>query len=168
MLGYILIDEDRPEVLARLAQRLCAAGLRLSGAVQIDGPPEGDCACDMDLHLLHDESRIRISQSLGGGASGCRLDAGALEEATAQIIAGLAAAPDLVVLSKFSRQEAAGRGLRAVMAAAVEVGLPVLTTVSTACLPDLLAFAEDMAEAVPLDGAEDWAVAQTALRRAAE
>lgn len=161
MLGYVVVPPDAKaqgdDLLAGIAARLAAEGLRLAGAVQVNSGPEGDCRCDMDLRLLHDGRVIRISQALGPGASGCRLDAGALEEVAEAVTRALAAKPDLVILNKFGKQEGFGRGLRPVIAAALDAGVPVLLKAAEEVLPDFLAFAEGMAEAIAPEAAEDWA-----------
>ena len=66
-------------LLARLAERLAARGLRCAGTVQINSEAGPGRPCDMDVRLLPHGPVLRISQSLGPGAHGCRLDPGALE-----------------------------------------------------------------------------------------
>ena len=169
MLGYVVVpDEGKDELdrlLAGVADRLAAGGLRLAGTVQQNSGPEGDCRCDMDLRLLHDGAVIRISQALGPEARGCRLDTGALEEAAFAVSRALEGGPDLLIANKFGKQEGLGRGLRTVVAAAIEAGVPVLLAVAEETLPDFLAFAEDMAEQVNPESAEAWA--RDAVRSAA-
>ena len=161
MLGYIVVPADAKaggdDLLARIAGRLAAEGLRLAGAVQQNSGPEGDCRCDMDLRLLHDARVIRISQSLGPGATGCRLDADGLEAAAHAVAQALASGPDLLILNKFGKQEAVGRGMRPVVAASLEAGVPVLLAVAEEILPEFRAFTGDMAEQVAPEAAEAWA-----------
>ena len=71
-------DTDR--LLWQLADRLIAQGIRVCGTVQIGADPECEGACDMDVKLLPEGRIIRISQSLGAEAKGCRLDPAALEK----------------------------------------------------------------------------------------
>lgn len=131
MLAWFGLDEEKTpgeadRILARLARDLSAAGLRIAGAVQVNTDLGADCACDMDLLVIGEEDwPIRISQSLGTGSAGCRLDTGALEMAAARVGARMAGA-DLLILPKFGRQEAMGRGFRTVIAQAVTEGVPVL------------------------------------------
>ena len=73
-----------------------------------------------------------IFQDLGRGSTACHLDGGGLVAAAAAVRRDLAAGCDLVVLSKFGKLEAEGQGLRDAFAAAIEAGLPVLTSVSPA------------------------------------
>lgn len=113
-------------LLAALAAELAAGGLRLAGAIQRNTDLGADCACDMDLLVIGEEDRpVRISQPLGPGSTGCRLDAGALETAVARVAARMAGA-DLLLVPKFGRQEAIGRGFRELIGQALGAGLPVI------------------------------------------
>lgn len=144
-------------LLADLAERLASEGMRLVGAVQVNLQPRPDCACDMDLALVGVAGpRIRISQSLGSGASGCRLDPGALETAAGRVMARLHAGADLLILPKFGKQEALGRGFRQAIAQALEAGIPVLLHVGEAQRADFLAFAGDLAEWVDPENLAGW------------
>jgi nucleoside-triphosphatase THEP1 len=50
---------------------------------------------------------------------------------------------DLLIINKFGKEEARGRGLRAVIAAALLAEIPLLIGVSTQNLRDFLSFVED-------------------------
>ncbi len=58
-------------LLAAVAQKLLAQGLRLAGTIQVNCERDDQGPCDMDVLLLPDGPRIRISQSLGQHAKGC-------------------------------------------------------------------------------------------------
>lgn len=124
-------------LLGVVAAQLQAAGVALAGAVQSNAGGD-DPRCDMDLRLLPDGLVIRISQSLGPGSTGCRLDAGALETAVGLVEPRLAAA-ELLIVNKFGKHEAEGRGFRALVAEALAQGMPVLIGVNAA---NLVAFEE--------------------------
>ena len=102
---------DTDLLLAGLADALAAEGVRAVGTVQINTECGGDGPCDMDVRVLPDGPILRISQSLGAGARGCRLDPGALETAIGQCEARLEGA-QLLIVNKFGKQEAAGRKCR--------------------------------------------------------
>ena len=70
----------------------------------------------------------------------CHIDAEGAEQAGASVLAGIAAC-DVVVLSKFGKLEAQGKGLYPAFAAAAAAGKPVLTTVSGKHLEAWNAFA---------------------------
>ncbi|MDO9638934.1 MAG: DUF2478 domain-containing protein [Pseudotabrizicola sp.] len=133
MLAFVSAPDrgDGDRLLARVAQRLAAAGVVLGGVVQVNTETDPDRPCLMDLRLLTDDSIVRISQSLGQHARGCRLDAAGLEDAAGRVDAALnAAPPQLLILNKFGKQEAEGRGFRPVIAQAMALGVPVLISVS--------------------------------------
>lgn len=135
-------------LLSGFAQGLVARGARVAGVVQTNiecGPDEG---CDMDLTVLPSGPVIRISQSLGPGARGCRLDSAELERAVAAVSASLADAPELMIVNKFGKHEADGRGFRPLIGEALAAGVPVLTAVNDANRAAFLAFAEELAEEV--------------------
>lgn len=136
MLGcFTLTDAEAgtaDRLLVSLAAQLAAEGLRVNGAVQVNTDTGADCACEMDLVVLGDNRpAIRISQSLGTGSAGCRLDTGALQVAAGRVATRLADGADLCILPKFGRQEAIGLGFRDVIAEALQAGVPVLVHVPT-------------------------------------
>lgn len=139
---------------------------RLAGTVQRDVPRPDRTLCDMDLVVLPDGPVFRINQDRGEAARGCRLDGGALEEAVVAVAARLAGAEALVV-NKFGKLEAQGRGYVPLIAEAMARDLPVLVGVNGLNLPDLLAFCDGMAIALPADAhaVADWLTAEISLRR---
>ncbi|MFP4274089.1 MAG: DUF2478 domain-containing protein [Paracoccaceae bacterium] len=154
-LGYITTEgrgaADR--CLAGLAEDLAARGHRVAGAVQINRETRADRRCDMILRLLPSGRELRISQALGAGARGCRLDPGGLEAAVAGVAAALETGPEALILNKFGKQEAEGRGFRPLIGEAVSRGVPVLLAVNLSSLPAFEVFAEGMAERLPCDRA---------------
>jgi hypothetical protein len=80
----------------------------------------------MDLKVLPDGPIVRISQSLGKEARGCRLDPEALETAVESVLRRLGEGADILIVNKFGKHEAAGRGFRAAIAEALALDIPVL------------------------------------------
>ena len=113
-------------VLARLAARLTARGLRLVGTVQINTEQAESDLCDMDVKVLPAGPVIRISQDLGPAARGCRLDPVALETAVGLTESRLGSGAHALIVNKFGKHEAEGRGFRSTIAEALGRGLPVL------------------------------------------
>ena len=136
-----------------------AAGLRLSGTFALES---NDPACDMQLQVLPDGPVIRINQNLGSGAKGCRLNAGALEQAVMEVSARTALAQVLIV-NKFGKLEAEGRGFVPLITAAFDRGIPVLIGVNTLNLPGLRAFLGEMAQELSNDPQAilNWALAHS-------
>ncbi|MCL4676473.1 MAG: DUF2478 domain-containing protein [Pararhodobacter sp.] len=117
---------DTDLLLQRLVQSLEGKGLRAAGTVQINTDREDEAPCDMDVLVLPDGPSLRISQSLGRNSRGCRLDAAALETAVGLVEARLRGGVDFLIVNKFGKHEAEGRGFRPVIAEAVALGIPVL------------------------------------------
>ncbi|MCU0912051.1 MAG: DUF2478 domain-containing protein [Rhodobacteraceae bacterium] len=154
MLGYVISQGQgaADRLLAGVAFGLLAEGRPIAGAVQRNvlrdsGAGDG-LPAQMELDVLASGARIRISQDLGALAAGCRLDPGALEAAVGLVEAALAGDPPpvLLVVNKFGRQEAEGRGFRATIGAALAAGIPVLTSVSADRRAAFEAFAGGLAE----------------------
>jgi hypothetical protein len=152
-LAYVTSDvrglTDR--VLGDAAGLIAQAGLRPAGVVQINVERPQRFHCDMDLHILPEGPVINITQDLGANARGCRLDAGALENAVAAVSTRLAAGSDLLILNKFGKHEAEGRGFRPVIAEALERGLPVILGVNALNLDAFLTFSAGLGEQLPAD-----------------
>jgi len=117
---------DTDLLLARFAERLAERGVRLCGTVQINSDSAECNGCDMDVQVLPYGPVIRISQSLGRDARGCRLDPAALEEAVTLAAARLERGVDLLIVNKFGKHEASGGGYRGLIAEALERDIPVL------------------------------------------
>lgn len=146
-------------VVAEVARLLQARGLRLVGVVQRNVERPGRTDCDMRLALLPDGEATSITQDLGNAAEGCRLDAGALELAVAEVARRLAAdGAEVLLINKFGKQEAEGRGFRDVIAEALVRGLPVVLGLNPENAGAFLEFTEGAATELPADPASvlDW------------
>jgi nucleoside-triphosphatase THEP1 len=116
-------------VLRAVADRLIARGLDLAGVVQEDGARDAAGRCDMALVELSSGKRFPISEPRGRAARGCRLDLDALARASLAAEGAIGPAIDLVIVNKFGRAEIEGGGFRAVFAAALTAGVPILAAV---------------------------------------
>ena len=141
--GRGLIDDCLSEVVAALE----AQGLALAGTVRVLPVDHRAHPCDMDLRVLPDGPVHRISQPLGVHAKGCRLDGGVIETIAAEVEARLSGA-ELLVVNKFGKQEALGRGLGPAIVMAMERDIPVLVGVNGLNLPDFSAFTAGLAEPI--------------------
>lgn len=124
---------------------------RIAGVIAEEhGLPDRACTAGY-LRSLTDGERFQIFQDRGPGAKGCQLSgAGALSAAEA-VRRDIAAGCDLVVLSKFGTLEKKGGGLRDAFTAAIEAGVPVLTSVSPAYTMAWETFAPTLSIVMPLD-----------------
>ena len=149
---------DTDQLLFSVAQKLRDQGYRVCGTVQVNTEREKTGPCDMDVKVMPDGPMLRISQNLGSGARGCRLDAHSLETAVGLVDAALAKGADCLIINKFGKQEAEGRGFREVIGAALSEGVPVIVGLNALNRPAFEAYAGELAEAVsPEVGALlDW------------
>lgn len=138
-------------LLTEVATRLRDEGVRICGAVQTNVESSQECRCAMDLVVLPTGQTIRISQDLGSNALGCRLDAGALEQAVFHVETALSEQVDLLIINKFGKRESEGRGFRVVIADALEHGIPVLVGISESTAADFRRFVGELAEELPGD-----------------
>lgn len=128
---------DTDLILLTLAKTLAARGIQCRGTVQINSDRADAGPCDMDVQVLPDGPVLRISQDLGQFARGCRLDPTALETAVGLVAASLDQDTDVLIINKFGKHEAEGRGFRTLIAEALSNGIPVLVGLNTL---NLLAF----------------------------
>jgi nucleoside-triphosphatase THEP1 len=142
---------DTDLVLERLATDLAARGLRCCGTVQINSERCDAGPCDMDVRVLPDGAILRISQDLGPQSRGCRLDPAALETAVGLVAASLSSGADLLIVNKFGKHEAEGRGFRYVIAEAIAMDIPVLVGLNAINRPAFESFADGLAVQLPSD-----------------
>lgn len=165
-LGFVSLPERgrADALLAELAQALRAAGHPLVAMVRAGAGAAAEVGadpgagpdprpCEMHLWLWPADQRVTISQALGPGVAGCTLDPGALEQAVERTARALdqAVPGTAVILNKFGKQEAAGRGARALIAQALERDLPVLISVPPETRAAFDAFAGAGAQALSAD-----------------
>lgn len=155
---HVCLEDEKKtdEVLRRVAERADHEGITLAGTVQVSAPDAPQEKCHIILALLPDAMQRDISYPTDPAMSGCRLNPDALEEAAMIVQERLPAAQALIV-NKFGRQEATGRGLVCAIGDACERGLPVLVGVAPQWLDAFLAFADGSSKA--LDGDEDHVLA---------
>ncbi len=173
MLGYVTVPgigtADR--LLAEVAEELAEQGVPLAGVIQVNTENPRGGPWIMTLHALAGRDRMRISQDLGAGAQGCRLDPDGLEQAVALSQRALQEdgedRPRLLIVNKFGKQEAEGRGFRPLIGEALSAGIPVLLAVSRTNLDAFCAFADGLEERIAPDATAVTAWAHRAAESAA-
>lgn len=133
------------DLISEAARGFQRDGLRVAGVIRARPVDRGAHPCDMDLTVLPDGPAFSISQPLGQGAKGCRLDGGQIEQIAAEVERRVPGA-DLLIVNKFGKQEALGRGFCAAISAALEADIPVLVGVNDLNTAEFLAFADGLAE----------------------
>lgn len=152
-IGYVMSEGrgDVDLVMARFAGALMARGVAVAGVVQTNTECGEDRPCDMDVRVLPDGPVLRISQDLGPGSRGCRLDAAALEQAVGLVAARLSGDTRLLIVNKFGKQESEGGGFRNLIGTALAEGIPVLVGLNGLNRAAFAGFAGDMADPVAPD-----------------
>jgi len=150
-------QDDVDTLLADVAESLAREGVRVGGVAQrnLKGADGKTGMLAIDLMTGRE---ISICQPLGSGAMACKLDAGGLAEASVAVARAISADVDLLVINKFSKQEASGKGLRAEFAEAIMAGVPLLTAVPEKCLADWRIFTGDIGTTLLCEQqvVEDW------------
>ncbi len=158
-------------LLSEFADGLVQAGTTIAGVVQTNTECADGYKCDMDLKVMPTGETIRISQSLGKNARGCRLDPAELERAVGLVTRSLENGPQLLIINKFGKHEADGRGFRPIIADALEREIPVLVGVNKLNIEKFQEFAGGIAEALGPDVSSltEWfdKISQTAVQPAA-
>jgi len=141
--------DDADALLHDFAQGLLQRGVRVGGIVQRNARDEVGKKSGMDVIDLATGNAVSICQPLGRGSMACKLDAAGLAEAAMAVHRAIAAHADLIVINKFSKQEASGSGLRSELAEAITSGLPVLTAVPQKCIDEWRVFTGGLGTSLP-------------------
>lgn len=154
-LAYVMTPQQgaTDRFLTKTAQRLLADGVVVAGLVQRNTPRPKTHHCDMDVQVLPDGAPIRISKNLGLLSRGCSLNPHALEGAVLDVAASLRDETQVLIINKFGKHEAEGRGFRFVIAEALERGIPVIIGLSPLNAEAFGEFSGGMAEPLALDAA---------------
>lgn len=144
------ITGQTDQLISETAARLQAEGVALAGITKVLGnETPGDHHCDMDVRVLPAGPEIRITQSLGEGSTGCRLNPAGIAEAVAAVENSGIAGAGLFVLNKFGPQEAEGHGFCEAIGTALEHEIPVLVGVGKGSRAALERFVDGMGVALP-------------------
>jgi uncharacterized protein DUF2478 len=131
---------------------------RIAGVIENGHGLADRTCCAGQLRSIVDGSCYPIFQDLGSGSTACNLDGSGAISACEAVRRDIIAGCDLVVISKFGKLEASREGLMAAFTAAIEVGAPVLTSVSPAFYGAWTRFAAPLFVALPAepDKVEAW------------
>lgn len=107
------------EILAGASSRLAQAGFRIGGLVPRLGPLMSNGRASLLLDEIGGTETIVISQDRGPGSAGCILDSVALAKAGGFLRQTIAAGVDILLVGRFGKEEATGRGIRGEIAGAI-------------------------------------------------
>ena len=116
-------------------------GLRIAGVVaESHGLPDRLCSAGY-LRRIGTSERFAMFEDRGAGSAACHLEGSGVLAAAEAVRRDIAAGCDLVLLSKFGKLEVDGKGLWGAFNAAVEAGIPLLTSVSPGMVQKWATFA---------------------------
>jgi nucleoside-triphosphatase THEP1 len=133
-------------VLRRLWERLAAADASGVGVLQHDEPARDEQSrCDMVLECLSTGRRVKISEDRGSHARGCRLDVGELMRTLEAERNMIRSGTDVLIVNKFGKTEGEGGGFRPLIAAAMELSIPIVIAVPWRNVENWRLFVGDLA-----------------------
>lgn len=160
LLGAVRFTHDEPVdlILEAVVRQLKADGFRVTGYLQREAQDGDGCCSPVQLENIADGRMFHITQPLGSGSRGCRLDPQALANRCGPLSKDLDEGVDILVLNRFGRGESEGQGFRAVIEEAFQKGIPVLVAVRDPYVDAWHAFGGVFAEDLPANEQEivDW------------
>lgn len=145
------VDVDVNALLESVVEKMRAEKMQIQGYLQKEIMMPDRCKCDTYLENLTDGSRLKISQDLGNGAKGCKLDNNMLVQLSKIAMNDLDKMPDLLIVNRFGRSEAEGNGFRQVIEKAFGLGIPILTAVKDMYLEDWRLFSGELGTEIDLN-----------------
>lgn len=134
-------DQNVDLVLAQAANLLKQRGYQTAGFLQREQDENGSgCCSDVYLEDIDSKARFQITQSLGAGSKGCRLDPAGLVDAVGHMSAQINDQVDVLFLNRFGKGEEDGHGFRPVIESAFMLGIPTLMAVRDAYLDSWMQF----------------------------
>ena len=127
---------------------MAADGVRLAGLIHQSRPNADRRKCDLYVKDLATGEVHGISDDRGPHARGCMLNTDRLLRAGEAARRSLSRGVDLLVLCKFGKTEAAGGGLRSLVATALELSVPVLIGVPAVNLDAFRIFSAGLAHEI--------------------
>ncbi len=117
------------QLIEETVQLLKINGIRLAGYQLHEMSQNTNCCSSLHLESISNGEISRISQELGSGSSGCRLDPAALANLTNVVCSELTPQTQMLILNRFGRGESDGQGFRIAIEKAIGMGIPVLSAV---------------------------------------
>lgn len=121
-------SDDPDGVLIDFADDLRRSGRRPVGLIQLGRSCRLGRA-PLGAVMLPEGESIRMVSADDTAVVGCGLDPGRLADFAGRIAGAIENGADLVIINRFGRQEAEGRGLIDLISHAVEADIPLLTAV---------------------------------------
>ena len=137
-------DENVDHILNSVADSLKRDNFQVAGYLQQEqvSGKSGGCS-DVFLEAIGSGVRFQITQSLGAGSRGCRLDPRGLVEAVSHLSVQINGDTDILILNRFGKGEVDGQGFRSIIETAFLSGIPTLIAVRHAYMDAWQQFAGD-------------------------
>ncbi|MGI9416204.1 MAG: DUF2478 domain-containing protein [Geminicoccaceae bacterium] len=152
-LGTVRFEDGEPvdALLDAVVRLLKADGHHIAGYVQRE-TNDGDGCCSL-IHLenIADGRTSCITQPLGPGSRGCRLDPRVLADLCSSLLAEIDVGADILLLNRFGKAESEGQGFRTVIEKAFDKGIPTLIGVRNSYVDAWNAFGGTFADDLPAD-----------------
>ena len=137
-------DENVDQILTGIADALKRDNLNVAGYLQRElNTGKSGCCSDVFLEDIGSGARFQITQSLGAGSRGCRLDPRGMVEAVSHLSDEINGDTDILILNRFGKGEEDGQGFRSIIETAFLSGLPTLIAVRQAYIDAWQQFAGD-------------------------
>lgn len=125
----IVDDGNADALLSAIVDEQRRLGLRVGGLLMVRPQRLPGCAPTMVLVDIDTRDEYLVSQPMGSASRACKADPEGFARASRVLRNALLQAPDLVVVNRFGRLEAEGRGFNAELLELMAHGIPVLTAV---------------------------------------
>jgi nucleoside-triphosphatase THEP1 len=120
-------DDDPDGLLLAFAEALRRSGYRVVGAIQHGVHAPG--VAELGAVMLPNEEIVNFGHQRDDSAHGCHIDDERLAGIARAIASAIEQGVDLVIVNRFGKLEAQGRGLIRLIGQAVDADIPVVTAV---------------------------------------
>jgi len=120
-------DDDPDRLLSDFAEELRRSGYRVAGAIQHGAHASG--GSPLGAVILPREEVVDLGHHRNDDAPGCGIDTERLAGIARVITTAIEEGVDLVIVNRFGKLEAQGRGLIQLIKRAVDADIPVVTAV---------------------------------------
>lgn len=153
MLCAVRFEDGEPvdALLEAVVRQLQADGFHVAGYVQRETEDAGSCCALVHLENIADRRTFCITQPLGPGSRGCRLDPRVLADLCSSLLVELDLGVDILLLNRFGKAESEGQGFRTVIEKAFEKGIPFLVAVRDSYADAWNTFGGMFADDLPAD-----------------
>jgi hypothetical protein len=136
-------DDDPDRLFIDFADDLSRLGRRVVGVVQVGRSCQSESPV-LGVVVLPGREVVPLVEDFRTCAAGCRLDTGRLGGVAKQLASAIADGSDLVIINRFGRTEAEGRGMTDLIIRALDADIPVLIAVPEHRFTAMIKFSDGM------------------------